>query len=158
MSDLAATNCGCPREDGGCNSIIWIILLLCCCCGNGRSGFLGDGGCGGGNDCCWIIILLLLCGGNFCGGGGCCQFSSKKGAIYRLPFFCFSSVSLFFSCLARASLILHSALIFLRLRHSSSTSYTLFPSMISPTFLFSFSLSLFFYYRLCIRTKGSDIE
>lgn len=41
MSDLAATNCGggCSCNEGGCNSILWIIILLCCCGGNG--GFCG---------------------------------------------------------------------------------------------------------------------
>ena len=67
MSDLAATNCGggCSCNEGGCNSILWIIILLCCCGGNG--GFCGgNNGCGGSNDCLWIILLLFCCGG--CGG------------------------------------------------------------------------------------------
>ena len=67
MSDLAATNCGggCSCNEGGCNSILWIIILLCCCGGNG--GFCGgNNGCGGNNDCLWIILLLFCCGG--CGG------------------------------------------------------------------------------------------
>ena len=57
MSDLAATNCGggCSCNEGGCNSILWIIILLCCCGGNG--GFCGgNNGCGGNNDCLWIIF------------------------------------------------------------------------------------------------------
>lgn len=59
MSDLAATNCGgCGCNEGGCNSILWIIILLSCCCGN-NGGFCGNNGCGGGNDCLWIILLLL---------------------------------------------------------------------------------------------------
>lgn len=70
MSDLAATNCGCSCNEGGCNSILWIIILLSCC-GNGTS-LLGGSGCGSGmNGCCdnlWIILLLLCCCGN---GGGC---------------------------------------------------------------------------------------
>ncbi len=69
MSDLAATNCGCSCNEGGCSSIIWIILLLGCC-GNG-SFFSGNGcgnGCGGCGDNLWIILLLLCCCGN---GGGC---------------------------------------------------------------------------------------
>ena len=61
MSDLAATNCGgCGCNEGGCNSILWIIILLSCCCGN-NGGFCGNNGCGGGNDCLWIILLLLCC-------------------------------------------------------------------------------------------------
>ena len=66
MSDLAATNCGCENE-GGCNSIIWLIILLCCCgCGNNGIG----GGCDNGNNSClWLILLLFCCGGNGCGGG-----------------------------------------------------------------------------------------
>ena len=67
MSDLAATNCGCGCEnEGGCNSIIWLIILLC-----GNNGFFG------GNDCCssiiWLFILFSCCGcgnGNFFGGNG----------------------------------------------------------------------------------------
>ena len=48
MSDLAATNCGgCGCNEGGCNSILWIIILLSCCCGN-NGGFCGNNGCGGG--------------------------------------------------------------------------------------------------------------
>ena len=60
MSDLAATNCGggCSCNEGGCNSILWIIILLCCC--------------GGNNDCLWIILLLFCCGG--CGGNNGCGF------------------------------------------------------------------------------------
>ena len=55
MSDLAATNCGgCGCNEGGCNSILWIIILLSCCCGN-NGGFCGNNGCGGGNDCLWIM-------------------------------------------------------------------------------------------------------
>ena len=57
MSDLAATNCGggCSCNEGGCNSILWIIILLCCCGGNG--GFCGgNNGCGSNNDCLWIIL------------------------------------------------------------------------------------------------------
>jgi len=53
MSDLAATNCGCGCEnEGGCNSIIWLIILLCCCgCGNNGIG----GGCDNGNNSClWL--------------------------------------------------------------------------------------------------------
>ena len=77
MSDLAATNCGggCSCNEGGCNSILWIIILLCCCGGNG--GFCGgNNGCGGSNDCLWIILLLFCCGG--CGGnGGGCFCSSE---------------------------------------------------------------------------------
>ena len=74
MSDLAATNCGtgCGCNDGGCNSIIWIIILLCLCGGN--NGLLGGGcnnGCGCGNDSCLIIILLLFCCGGM-GNGFCC--------------------------------------------------------------------------------------
>ena len=71
MSDLAATNCGggCSCNEGGCNSILWIIILLCCCGGNG--GFCGgNNGCGGNNDCLWIILLLFCCGG--CGGNNGC--------------------------------------------------------------------------------------
>jgi hypothetical protein len=73
MSDLAATNCGC--NEGGCNSIIWIILLLCCCCnGNGFGNGCGNGTSlfNGGDSCCWIIILLLLCGGCGNNNNGCC--------------------------------------------------------------------------------------
>ena len=73
MSDLAATNCGggCSCNEGGCNSILWIIILLCCCGGNG--GFCGgNNGCGGNNDCLWIILLLFCCGG--CGGNNGCGF------------------------------------------------------------------------------------
>ena len=73
MSDLAATNCGggCSCNEGGCNSILWIIILLCCCGGNG--GFcVGNNGCGGNNDCLWIILLLFCCGG--CGGNNGCGF------------------------------------------------------------------------------------
>ena len=45
MSDLAATNCGgCGCNEGGCNSILWIIILLSCCCGN-NGGFCGNNGC-----------------------------------------------------------------------------------------------------------------
>lgn len=64
MSDLAATNCGCGcNDDGGCNSIIWLIILLSCCgCGNG---VLGGNDCGN-NSCIWIILLLLFC----CNGNG----------------------------------------------------------------------------------------
>ena len=72
MSDLAATNCGggCSCNEGGCNSILWIIILLCCCGGNG--GFCGgNNGCGGSNDCLWIILLLFCCGGCGGNGGGC---------------------------------------------------------------------------------------
>ena len=44
MSDLAATNCGgCGCNEGGCNSILWIIILLSCCCGN-NGGFCGNNG------------------------------------------------------------------------------------------------------------------
>ncbi len=59
MSDLAATNCGCGCEnEGGCNSIIWLIILLCCCgCGNNGIG----GGCDNGNNSCLWLILLLFC-------------------------------------------------------------------------------------------------
>ena len=57
---------GCGCNEGGCNSILWIIILLSCCCGN-NGGFCGNNGCGGGNDCLWIILLLLCCGG--CGNG-----------------------------------------------------------------------------------------
>ena len=150
MSDLAATNCGCPREEGGCNSIIWIILLLCCC-GNGGGGLFGGGGsCGGGNDCCWIIILLLLCGGNFCGGGMCYFSFFRKGALsgslfssHQLLLPISSSLAFFrISCRSIASLILHSGLIFFFFRHSSSTSYTLFPSIISPIFRSPFSFAI----------------
>lgn len=68
MSDLAATNCGCSCNEGGCNSILWIILLLGCCCGNGSSIFSGNGcGCGCDNNL-WLILILLFCCGN---GNGC---------------------------------------------------------------------------------------
>lgn len=73
MGDLGHCGCGgTSRDNGGCNSIIWIIILLFLCggcsgssdCGSqsgfGLSSFGGDG-CG-----CIIIILLLLCS---CGGG-----------------------------------------------------------------------------------------
>ena len=64
---LPGANCGgCGCNEGGCNSILWIIILLSCCCGN-NGGFCGNNGCGGGNDCLWIILLLLCCGG--CGNG-----------------------------------------------------------------------------------------
>ena len=79
MSDLAATNCGggCSCNEGGCNSILWIIILLCCCGGNG--GFCGgNNGCGGNNDCLWIILLLFCCDG--CGGNNGCDFCYK---IYK---------------------------------------------------------------------------
>ena len=59
MSDLAATNCGCGCEnEGGCNSIIWLIILLCCCgCGNNGIG----GGCDNGNNSClWLAFLFCL--------------------------------------------------------------------------------------------------
>ncbi len=51
MSDLAATNCGCGcNDDGGCNSIIWLIILLACCGGYGNT--FSDNGCGNnGNGC-----------------------------------------------------------------------------------------------------------
>ncbi len=66
MSDLAATNCGCATENGGCNSIIWIILLLILFGNNNGSCF------GGSGDCCdsliWIILLICCCGNN---GNGC---------------------------------------------------------------------------------------
>ena len=76
MSDLAATNCGCERDnncrnDCGCfgNNFIWLIILFACC-GNNSWGGCGNG-CGCGNDnCCLIIILLLLCGNKW-GGNGC---------------------------------------------------------------------------------------
>jgi hypothetical protein len=81
MSDLAATNCGggCSCNEGGCNSILWIIILLCCCGGNG--GFCGgNNGCGGNNDCLWIILLLFCCGG--CGGNNGCGFCSEMAVGY----------------------------------------------------------------------------
>ncbi|MCC8081713.1 MAG: chorion class high-cysteine HCB protein 13 [Clostridiales bacterium] len=67
MSDLAATNCGCGTENGGCNSIIWIILLLILFGNNNGSCFGGNG-----DSCCdsliWICLLLCCCGNN---GNGC---------------------------------------------------------------------------------------
>ena len=83
MSDLAATNCGCGEDRGGCGcnnnngcgcdngcnngwglscgnnsccNILWIIILLCLC---GNNGWGCNNGCGNG-DSCWIIIVLLL--------------------------------------------------------------------------------------------------
>ena len=67
MSDLAATNCGgCGCNEGGCNSILWIIILLSCCCRK-NGGFCVNNVCGGRNDWLWIILLLLFWGG--CGNG-----------------------------------------------------------------------------------------
>ena len=81
MSDVAATNCSCDCGCGcgtggsgcGCN-IIWLILILCCCGGGGFGhndcgGGCGCGcGCGGGcGDIIWLILILCCCGG---GGGG----------------------------------------------------------------------------------------
>ena len=70
MSDLAATNCGCGcNDEGGCNSIIWLIILLSCC-GCGNNGLFGGNGCDGNNSCLLIILLLFCCNGNgFCGNG-----------------------------------------------------------------------------------------
>ena len=82
MSDLAATNCGCGEDRGGCGcnsnngwglscgnnsccNILWIIILLCLC---GNNGWGCNNGCGNG-DSCWIIIVLLLLCGNGCGCG-----------------------------------------------------------------------------------------
>lgn len=66
MSDLAATNCGCGcNDDGGCNSIIWLIILLSLCGGCGTSSLSNNGGC---DSCVWIILLLFFCGNN---GNGC---------------------------------------------------------------------------------------
>ncbi len=66
MSDLAATNCGCGcNDEGGCNSIIWLIILLALCGGCGTNSLSNNGGC---DSCCWIILLLFFCGGN---GNGC---------------------------------------------------------------------------------------
>lgn len=63
MSDLAATNCGCGEDRGGCGC-------------NNNNGCGCDNGCNNGwglscgnNSCCnilWIIILLCLCGNNGC--------------------------------------------------------------------------------------------
>lgn len=67
MSDLAATNCGCGcNDDGGCNSIIWLIILLACCGGCGNT--FSDNGCGN-NSYLWIILLLFCCGNNGNGFG-----------------------------------------------------------------------------------------
>ena len=89
MSDLAATNCGCGCEnEGGCNSIIWLIILLCCCgCGNNGIG----GGCDNGNNSClWLILLLFCCGGNGCGGGCfqpfCLFYNLKRVLLMQYPF------------------------------------------------------------------------
>lgn len=71
MSDLAATNCGCGRNDGGCGSILWLIVLLSLCNGGGSGLFGNNDGCGcGDNSCIWIILLLLCCGG--CGSNSFC--------------------------------------------------------------------------------------
>ena len=80
MSDLAATNCGCGDDRGGCG------CNNGCGCDNGCNNGCNNG-CGGwglscgNNSCCnilWIIILLCLCGnnswgcGNGCGNGDSC--------------------------------------------------------------------------------------
>ena len=162
MSDLAATNCGCGCEnEGGCNSIIWLIILLCCCgCGNNGIG----GGCDNGNNSClWLILLLFCCGGNGCGGGCfqpfCFVYSLKRVLLMQYPFFLlyrklFRDIPLvplrffsrlFFSLRFRSHFCSHSlfrsscSLWRFFSRHSSSISYTLFPSMISfPIFLLLF--------------------
>ncbi|MDI9242363.1 chorion class high-cysteine HCB protein 13 [Fusibacillus kribbianus] len=68
MSDLAATNCGCPNN-GGCssggNNILFLLLILCLCghgdcddnCGFGFGSFFGGDGC---NSCSWLIWILIL--------------------------------------------------------------------------------------------------
>ncbi len=61
MSDLAATNCGC--NDGGCNSLIWLIILLALLSGNNGIGLSNGNGCCD-NSCLWLILLLCCCGGN----------------------------------------------------------------------------------------------
>ena len=152
MSDVAATNCGCDCGCGcgtggsGCN-IIWLILILCCCGGGGGCfdhNNCGGGcgcGCGGGNGCdfIWIILLLCCCGG---GGGFCCSFPPLRILHKRFKnreWFCHPLFFIYLTGSVPADgmpdvppprfLPPYPFLPCLLLAHSSSISYTAFPSI-----------------------------
>lgn len=99
MSDLAATNCGCGEDRGGCgcnngcgcdngcnggcnngcgnnwglscgnNSCCNILWIIILLCLCGNNGWGCNNGCGNGDSCWIILVLLLLCGNNGCGCG-----------------------------------------------------------------------------------------
>ena len=138
MSDVAATNCGCDCGCGcgtggsgcGCN-IIWLILILCCCGGGGGFGHSDCGGgcgcgcsCGGGcGDMIWLILILCCITPCFFLQGSRAYLPASPVSPDEKALFVprFLPPYPFLPCLC--------------FKHSSSISYTAFPSIIKRLYM-----------------------